>query len=544
MNRAQSHRYALPSFRLLSMVALSAALTLGCGDDDRPPSTGGMGGFDGGGASGGSSGSAGDSGMMDASMDSSMFDARTSDARPDDDSGVVDAGGPMGWLCRDNLWSDGVCDCGCGVFDVDCPSGASCTEPGCTASACEACFDPLGRWMPCDAPVWSCNAAELNDPNGFCDCGCGAPDPDCRGQGCTTASCRAAACDRCHDDTSGVIGCEVPIEWNCDPGQYGGSDGCDCGCGTDDPDCDGAGCTVAGCTDTTCDVCHNGSRAVRCDVPSAWSCHPGAYASDDGCDCGCGVPDPDCDGGGCEGNGCSEASCTVCHYDALVGSCSIPTGWTCEPFAYAVNGVCNCGCGVDDPDCGSGGCTTPGCREAQCDLCHDANNDVSACAASSCGDRLLAGDGCDCGCGATDPDCLLLPSCTEPGCTMDTCNFCNSASGRVACGGWTCLLARYADGHCDCGCGAADPDCGSGGCTEPGCSAAACEQCFQANGQPASCEAVLCDPSVLGTGDGCDCGCDTVDPDCTGLSSCTQPGCTAFECARCHDPRGRLIFCP
>lgn len=547
MNTAQAHRCTPPSFYYLSMVALSVALAVGCGDDDRPPSTGGMGGFDGGGFDGGGTGgNAGDTGMMDASMDGAVFDGRVPDARRDDDSGTVDAGGPQGWLCRDNLWSDGVCDCGCGVFDADCRSGPSCTEPGCTESACEACFDPRGLWMPCDAPVWSCNAAELNDPNGFCDCGCGAPDPDCRGQGCTAASCRAAACDRCHDDTNTVIGCEVPIEWQCDPGMYGGSDGCDCGCGFPDPDCDGMGCTSAGCTDTTCDVCHVGSRTVRCDLPAAWTCNPNAYASDDGCDCGCGVPDPDCDGAGCEGDGCSDSACRICHYDGLVGSCSVPAGWVgCPPVLYGDIGGCNCGCGVPDPACGSAGCTTPGCREAQCDICHEATGELTPCVPTSCAANFFADDGCDCGCGAVDPDCVNRPNCTEPGCTMDTCDFCNSSSGRSACGGWTCPIALYNDGHCECGCGAVDPDCNGGGCSEPGCSAPACEQCADVNGRPTPCGAAgLCDPSVLGSGDGCDCGCGTADPDCAGLSSCIQPGCAAFECARCHDPLGRLILCP
>jgi hypothetical protein len=32
-------------------------------------------------------------------------------------------------------------------------------------------------------------------------------------------------------------GPDVPPGWTCDPGYYGTTDGCDCGCGALDPDC-------------------------------------------------------------------------------------------------------------------------------------------------------------------------------------------------------------------------------------------------------------------------------------------------------------------
>ncbi len=51
-------------------------------------------------------------------------------------------------------------------------------------------------------------------------------------------------------------GASVPLEWTCAAGFYGSSDGCDCGCGVTDPDCAGFGCTVAGCSASGCQFCH------------------------------------------------------------------------------------------------------------------------------------------------------------------------------------------------------------------------------------------------------------------------------------------------
>jgi hypothetical protein len=47
------------------------------------------------------------------------------------------------------------------------------------------------------------------------------------------------------------------------------------------------------------------------------------------------------------------------------GSMSFPTGWTCDPSWYAAgpNDGCDCGCGVRDPDCANG-------TVAACDFCH------------------------------------------------------------------------------------------------------------------------------------------------------------------------------
>jgi len=59
------------------------------------------------------------------------------------------------------------------------------------------------------------------------------------------------------DGGSDDAGIPVPSEWYCDPDYYGTEDGCDCGCGVVDPDCGGAGCATVGCEDTACEFCYD-----------------------------------------------------------------------------------------------------------------------------------------------------------------------------------------------------------------------------------------------------------------------------------------------
>jgi len=88
-------------------------------------------------------------------------------------------------------------------------------------------------------PAWECPEDFFGDD--YCDCGCGAPDPDCEA-----------------DD---------PFEcFECD---------CEFGC-TGDPDIDG--------------LCIEPGLPV---VPPGWNCSP-YYYEDEICDCGCGIPDPFC----------------------------------------------------------------------------------------------------------------------------------------------------------------------------------------------------------------------------------------------------------
>ncbi len=106
--------------------------------------------------------------------------------------------------------------------------------------------------------------------------------------------------------------------------------------------------------------------------PAFWVCNPLFYNTRDGCDCGCGIADPDCDGTGCAAPGCSAAGCAFCHLGAeLDFDCADgppPVGWSCSGYYYD-DGLCDCGCTIADVDCAGGGCTGPDCQAEACAYC-------------------------------------------------------------------------------------------------------------------------------------------------------------------------------
>lgn len=216
---------------------------------------------------------------------------------------------------------------------------------------------------------------------------------------------------------------ESPAEWTCQPEFYDAADGCDCDCGVVDPDCSLPDQQVYGCDPgQTCSgeglceggyVCGNGivEPGEACDdgnnnagdgcspsclseaLPPEWTCRPDYYDAADGCDCACGAVDPDCDIPGATVFNCGVNG--VCTSEGL-----------CENTAVCGNGVVEPGEGCDDGNTISG----DGCS-ATC-----VNENIPAgwtCNAS----YYDAADGCDCACGAPDPDCELpdqdLYNCSE-----------------------------------------------------------------------------------------------------------------------------------
>jgi cysteine-rich repeat protein len=85
----------------------------------------------------------------------------------------------------------------------------------------------------------------------------------------------------------------------------------------------------------------------------------------------------------------------------------VPLEWSCSPFQYGTGDGCDCGCGVVDPDCTFG-------DPAQRDSCDDDgcavdevpnNGDPSRCVANVCGDGYVGGtEACDDGIGGGDDD--------------------------------------------------------------------------------------------------------------------------------------------
>jgi hypothetical protein len=141
----------------------------------------------------------------------------------------------------------------------------------------------------------------------------------------------------------------VPDEWTCPAEYYGSADGCDCGCAVADPDCEGSAatacqyctdtgsCAVNGCEEinptdnTTCvegEGGASGGGAGEDSVPEGWTCPAGYFGSNDGCDCGCGVADTDCNGSGSD----------VCEYCTGSGYCAEES---CEEINSSNNATCN-----------------------------------------------------------------------------------------------------------------------------------------------------------------------------------------------------------
>lgn len=91
---------------------------------------------------------------------------------------------PSGWTCSAAAYRDLACDCGCGVLDPHCqgiPLFYVCERypvEGCTAGN-RTHLDPNDN-TSCRIEVpddWTCDRSYFDD--GLCDCGCGAVDLDC-----------------------------------------------------------------------------------------------------------------------------------------------------------------------------------------------------------------------------------------------------------------------------------------------------------------------------------------------------------------------------
>ena len=227
----------------------------------------------------------------------------------------------------------------------------------------------------------------------------------------------------------------VPYEWTCDHSYYGTGDGCDCECGAWDPDCEDASLQTYNCPSPS-DVCAKAGGGTcqasssggyydfgsdygdyaASNVPSGWTCEASFYGAGDGCDCACGAWDPDCDDAsssvyGCGGDPdtdmCVNTNGGTCQASSSSGSGSgstpqysspppspsppppsVPSGWTCNAGFYDASDGCDCACGAWDPDCdGAYGGALYNCGDGE-DTCVNTNG--GTCATASKRRRLQA----------------------------------------------------------------------------------------------------------------------------------------------------------
>jgi hypothetical protein len=77
-------------------------------------------------------------------------------------------------------------------------------------------------------------------------------------------------------------------------------------------------------------------RCVTDDVPAGWTCDPVYYGAADGCDCGCGIQDPDC----VDATVDSCVWCTGCALNNEECACSWPNGDCAQPVEPGDNSAC------------------------------------------------------------------------------------------------------------------------------------------------------------------------------------------------------------
>ena len=219
-------------------------------------------------------------------------------------------------------------------------------------------------------PRWMCNGEWYNNSDG-CHCGCGAQDPDCDSKDASLNCYNSKGMQfpssigyKCNV-SSHVCDDIVPATWTCVRDWYNNSDGCHCGCGAHDPDCDYEDASLK-CYDFK-GVQFNGSIGYQCNVsshvcndilPEAWTCVRDWYNNSDGCHCGCGAHDPDCDGKDTSLN-CYDSEGVQfpssigfkCNVSSLVCDDLLPAAWACVRDWYNNSDGCHCGCGAHDPDC-------------------------------------------------------------------------------------------------------------------------------------------------------------------------------------------------
>jgi len=216
---------------------------------------------------------------------------------------------PEAWTCQEFLYdSGGTCDCGCGVVDMDCAGPPSAAQ--CGALWCDPGFHvtdgDLGTCVRIAPSSWTCAASRYVDD--VCDCGCGAFDPRCANT--TIHACDREHCEEpAYVDAENIALCRsegLPSNWSCAIQNYGDLI-CDCGCGAPDPDCpvpaDDHDCVGIACESQ---VVEDDDPTQCATLPVDWACNPLTYNAEDRCNCECGGWDPDCDDATVSSSTCIE----------------------------------------------------------------------------------------------------------------------------------------------------------------------------------------------------------------------------------------------
>jgi V8-like Glu-specific endopeptidase len=167
------------------------------------------------------------------------------------------------------------------------------------------------------------------------------------------------------------------------------------------------------CGDGFCSFGESCDADCDAEVPEDWGCSSAWYGDGEVCHCECGAVDPDCVEDS-EVDGCRPGQ--GCGTDGLCGPGDIE--WTCDPefFGYGTGDGCDCACGAYDPDCDDGGPVINCGAGAICDPDGECVGGIAVPSEWDCNlAYYAAGDDCDCECGTYDPDC------DDPGAEVLSC---------------------------------------------------------------------------------------------------------------------------
>jgi hypothetical protein len=209
---------------------------------------------------------------------------------------------PAEWTCPGAFFGAGDgCDCGCGALDPDCTPAAGggaggCEEPACRQDSCAFCYESSedaasGTAVVCSIAARFCEKSQ--ECTGQADAAC---TETVQGQLDASANQGSAACTEMSTTLLASLTCQANA--SCADLASGAA-------------CADEQAAVNALVDDGAGPCLNGDAPVL--IPIEWICPSAFFAIDDGCDCGCGAIDPDCNGGGCDDAGCRENACEFCY---------------------------------------------------------------------------------------------------------------------------------------------------------------------------------------------------------------------------------------
>jgi hypothetical protein len=175
---------------------------------------------------------------------------------------------------------------------------------------------------------------------------------------------------------------EMPIEWTCKPEQYGSGDGCQCNCGAFDPDCNPFEAVSINCPNHD-DICIPGpTNQPICALRHEVLSDRKLIQIQSGVE----VHHPQF----FFSNDTDIDGAPWGNYTKTYTRSAVPTSWTCNPLFYGSKDGCDCECGAWDPDCET---TTYNQKVFNCDT---TNNQVR------CVDRMATTAAIEAGYPATD----------------------------------------------------------------------------------------------------------------------------------------------